>query len=197
MPAMSNSNRTPERASAFCAALAETCNVGKACAAIGMGRTTAYDWRESDPTFAAMWDRAMKVGVTSLEDEAHRRGFEGVPEPVVHQGQFTHEWEAARDELGDVIRDEQGAPKMVPMLDTQGRPVPKTIRKYSDTLAIFLLKAHNPDKYRENSKVELSGSLDLRRLTDDEIDEELAKLATLEAAGALGRAQDDSCDDLV
>ena len=29
--------------------------------------------------------------------------------------------------------------------------------KYSDTLLIFLLKARNPEKYRDNSKVELSG----------------------------------------
>lgn len=31
------------------------------------------------------------------------------------------------------------------------------IRKYSDTLTIFLLKAHRPEKYRENFKVEHSG----------------------------------------
>jgi hypothetical protein len=194
---MSNSNRTPERAIAFCAALAETCNVGKACAAIGMGRTTAYDWREADSSFAAMWDRAMKVGVTALEDEAHRRAFEGVAEPVVHKGEFSYVWEAARDEMGDVIREEDGRPKMVPALDADGKPRLKTVQKYSDTLAIFLLKAHDPDKYRENSKVELAGSLDLRRLTDDELDAELAQLAALEAAGALGSTQDDDCADLV
>lgn len=32
-----------------------------------------------------------------------------------------------------------------------------TVRKFSDTLLIVLLKAHKPEKYRENSKVELSG----------------------------------------
>lgn len=31
------------------------------------------------------------------------------------------------------------------------------IRKYSDTLLIFLLKAHNPKKYRDNYRVELAG----------------------------------------
>lgn len=31
------------------------------------------------------------------------------------------------------------------------------IREYSDTLAIFLLKAHRPEKYRENLRHELSG----------------------------------------
>lgn len=32
-----------------------------------------------------------------------------------------------------------------------------SIRKYSDTLLIFLLKAHNPKKYRDNYRVELAG----------------------------------------
>ena len=34
------------------------------------------------------------------------------------------------------------------------------IRKFSDTLLMFLLKAHNPKKYRENMRVERSGKVD-------------------------------------
>lgn len=178
------SNRTTERAAAFCAALSETCNIGRACKAIGMGRTTAYEWREADEEFAAMWDRAMKVGVTALEDEAHRRAFDGVSDPVVHQGQFTYELEVAKDEQGDTIRNEDGSPQMRIARDPTGKPKHATVQKYSDTLAIFLLKAHAPDKYRENSKLELSGSLELRKLTDAEIDEELAQLGAVSAAQA-------------
>ncbi|MDR1684866.1 MAG: hypothetical protein LBR82_00215 [Desulfovibrio sp.] len=33
-----------------------------------------------------------------------------------------------------------------------------TVRKYSDTLLIVLLKGHKPEKYRENSKVALTGA---------------------------------------
>lgn len=33
-----------------------------------------------------------------------------------------------------------------------------TVREYSDTLLIFLLKAHNPEKYRENTRMELTGA---------------------------------------
>lgn len=188
---------TPEKLTAFCAALAETGIVGRACAAVGIARQTAYEWRNENMDFAARWDNALRIGITALEDEAHRRGFEGVPEPVVHQGQFSHEWVAARDEMGDIIRNEDGSPKMVPMLDEEGRPVPKTIRKYSDTLAIFLLKAHNPEKYRDNSKVEIGGSLELRTMSDDEIDEELARLTALQAAGALDVDPPDDGSDLV
>lgn len=188
---------TPEKLTAFCAALAETGIVGRACTAVGISRQTAYEWRSENIDFAARWDTALKVGVGALEDEAHRRGFEGVAEPVVHQGQFSHEWTAARDEQGDVIRNDDGSPHMVPLLDDEGRPVVKTIRKYSDTLAIFLLKAHNPDKYRDNSKVEIGGSLDLRRKTDSEIDDEIAQLAALEAAGAFAQRELDAVTDLV
>lgn len=51
-----------------------------------------------------------------------------------------------------------------------------TIRKYSDTLTIFLLKGAKPEKYRENSRVELSGHLALGDMTDDDIKAELAAL---------------------
>lgn len=146
---------TPEKLIAFCAALAETCNVGKACAAVGISRQTAYNWRENDPEFAAAWERAMKAGLLGLEDEAHRRAFEGVDEPVFYKG----------DECG-------------------------TVRKYSDTLTIFLLKAHDPEKYRENSKLELSGSLALNQMSDEEI---RAELLALTAGGAL-HAVDDVSD---
>lgn len=33
-----------------------------------------------------------------------------------------------------------------------------TVRKYSDTLLIFLLKAHKPDTYRDNSRIEHTGA---------------------------------------
>lgn len=60
------------------------------------------------------------------------------------------------------------------------------VREYSDTLTIFLLKAHRPDRFRDNSKVELAGSLDLRNVPDDELQAELASLtAQLAAAGIL------------
>ncbi len=148
---------TPEKAEAFFAALAETANVSKACAAVAVSRRTAYNWREADPGFAAGWDRAMKAAVLGLEDEAHRRAFEGVDKPVFYQG----------DECG-------------------------TIREYSDTLAIFLLKAHNPEKYRENSKVELEANIRVNDMTDDEI---RAEIAALTGAGIV--APSNGIDDLL
>ena len=135
------SKLTTEKLTAFCAALAETGIVGKACKAVEISRQTAYGWREEVPEFAAAWDAALRIGVSALEDEAHRRAFDGTEEPIYHHG----------NQCGSV-------------------------RKYSDTLAIFLLKAHSPDKYRERSSVEMSGSLDIKSMSDDDLDRSIAEL---------------------
>ena len=120
---------TPEKKIAFCAALAATGIVRRACEAVDIGYTTAYHWRGEDEDFAAMWERAAKIGNEVLEDEARRRAFEGVEEPVFHQG---------------VAVD--------------------TVRKYSDTLTIFLLKGAMPEKYRDRQDVNLSGKVSLADL---------------------------------
>lgn len=184
---------TPEKLTAFCAALAETCNVGKAASAVGISRYTAYIWRKEDSDFAARWDDAMKAGLLMLEDEAHRRAFDGVAEPLTHQGRITYQVEE--------FVDEEGNRGLRAKRDAEGNPIPETVRKYSDTLAIFLLKAHAPDKYRENSKVELAGRLTFDNMSDDDI---RAELAALTASGAIDLAgmpslppADDDCSDLV
>jgi hypothetical protein len=150
---------TPEKLTAFCAALAETCNVGRACAAVGISRWTAYHWRREMPDFAKAWDEAMRVGVSALEDEAHRRGFEGVDKPLVHQGQFTYlrDFNAINPETGECF-----TPECAPVLkDANGAPRIATMKEYSDTLAIFLLKAHDPEKYRERSDVSVKGEVSI------------------------------------
>ena len=123
MGTMRTPNRTPKKENEFLAALAATCNVTRACEAAGLGRRTAYQWRDADPEFAARWENARRIGAEALEDECMRRATEGVEEPVFFQGV----------ECG-------------------------TVRKYSDTLAIFLLKGAMPEKYREKASMELTGA---------------------------------------
>ena len=185
---------TPEKLTAFCAALAETCRVDKACKAVGVSRVTAYKCREVMPEFRASWDAALKVGITALEDEAHRRAFEGVAEPVVHQGQFTPLMTEELDEEGNPVLDDEGHPKMKPRLDENGEPMVASVRKYSDTLAIFLLKAHDPDKYRDRSSVDLKANMSINEMSEAELAAELAALGVSlpEAASA---AQSESEDD--
>jgi hypothetical protein len=43
--------------------------------AAGIGRSTAYLWRQEDPEFAAKWDEAVADGIDCLEDEAYRRAM--------------------------------------------------------------------------------------------------------------------------
>ena len=82
----------------FLEALANSANVLASCRAAGIGRTTAYKYRDQNPEFAKQWDQAIDEAVDTLEAAA---------------------WKRARD--------------------------------YSDTLLIFLLKAHRPLRYRESA----------------------------------------------
>lgn len=148
---------TPEKLSAFCAALAETGQVSKACAAVGISRQTAYGWREDLPDFAEAWERAAKISTSVLEDEAVRRANEGWDEPVYHQGV----------QCGSV-------------------------RKYSDTLLIFTLKARDPAKYRENTRMELTGADGGPVQMDDK-----ASAARLAQILALAQTRKDDASDLV
>ncbi len=171
--------------------LAETCNVGKACSAIDVSRYTAYRWRKVLPDFAEAWDDAMQAGVLALEDEAHRRAFEGLDEPLTHQGQITPAYAKVLDDDGnEVIDDLTNAPKMGPVYNADGTFKPQTVKKYSDTLAIFLLKAHAPDKYRENSKVDLTNSDGKLGAVDDTA--RAARVAALLAVAQKRQAAADS-----
>lgn len=75
--------------------------------------------------------------------------------------EFAAAWDDALEEALDLCEEElhrrafKGTLKPV----FQGGEQVGSIREYSDTLAIFLMKAHRPEKYRENVKLEHSGSI--------------------------------------
>ena len=52
------------------------------------------------------------------------------------------------------------------------------IRKFDTVAAMFLLKAHAPERFRERQHVEHAGGIDVRRqnMTDEELDAEIARL---------------------
>jgi hypothetical protein len=72
---------------AFLAALEETGSVTEAAKAVGMGRCNVYQYKRSDPAFAALWEQALDVAADVLEDEARWRAYEGVEEDVYHKGE--------------------------------------------------------------------------------------------------------------
>jgi hypothetical protein len=103
----------------FLTRLAATGNVKLAAAAAGISRSVAYKHCGDSATFRAGWDAAMQEAVEVLEGEAWTRAVKGVAEDI---------W----------LKDQHNKPVKV-----------GTVRKYSDTLLIFLLKARRPEVYRD------------------------------------------------
>src|ERR1700690_912102 len=129
-PSIDKTRHPKKRAlqAAFLAALAQTGgNILRAAQVVGMSRDLHYEWLAGDEKyparFAAAWDRA----VDALEAEAARRAFEGVVEPVFHAGRRA--LDLLVDENGQIKRKPDGTPEATPA----------GVRKYSDTLLIFLL----------------------------------------------------------
>lgn len=70
----------------FLAMLSQTGNVLAACRAAGVGRMTAYRYRERDRLFAEGWEEAIEESVDLAELECRRRGVQGYDRPVFYQG---------------------------------------------------------------------------------------------------------------
>lgn len=126
----------PDWAPDFLAALAIAANVSEACRAAKIGRTAFYERRKLDPAFAAQVREAMATAIDGLEREIWRRAVEGWDEPVIHQGQLCGTWVNRK---GEQVREGTRGAVLIPL----------TVKKYSNTLAVFLAKAHRPKKYRE------------------------------------------------
>lgn len=126
-------------------------NVTVSANAVDIDRRTVYHRIDSDAEFKAAFESAGAEAADLLEEEARRRAHDGVDEPV----------------FGRVGKDEDGRIGIV--------------RKYSDTLLIFLLKGAptKREKYRERQDLTSAGKaitgLGLSELTDDEIDRRLAE----------------------
>lgn len=103
----------------FIKTLSDVPNVTHACEVARITDTTAYDTRKSSKAFAVQWEKALTKGVERLEKAAYDRARDGVTRNV---------W----------MKDENGKPIKV-----------DEVKDFSDGLAIFLLKAHLPAKYRE------------------------------------------------
>jgi transglutaminase-like putative cysteine protease len=78
-------SRTAKKKELFLKGLRADGRIICACEALGIPRTSVYEWREKDPAFAAEWDAAVEAMTENLEQEAYRRAYEGVSKPV-YQG---------------------------------------------------------------------------------------------------------------
>lgn len=94
------------------------------------------------------------AGIARITAYEHRSSFES----------FAAAWDDAIDEAIERLEYEmhrrayEGTDKPVIY---QGE-ITETYKEYSDTLAIFLAKAHRPDKYRERSEVKTDGTLEIK-----------------------------------
>lgn len=80
---------TARRMRLFLQALAQTCSVKQAAAAVGMSRQSAYRLRArlSGQPFDDAWDAALEFGLQQLAHAALDRALNGVEEPVFHNGE--------------------------------------------------------------------------------------------------------------
>ena len=80
--------------SLFLEALKEDPNVSAACDHACIGRSTAYQWREIDESFANGWVDAIDYTKDVARSSIYLRGIIGWDEPIVAQGKV------AVDEFG-------------------------------------------------------------------------------------------------
>lgn len=156
-----NQKRSKEKLEQCVAELADCANVSETARRCGITPWLMYYWKrrsedgypgyaidmgglddDGNPLVAEFheaWEAALQIGNDYLEQEAQRRAVDGYNEPVVHKGIQAFVRDAETGELE---------------LDAHGRPIPLTIRRYSDRLLEVLLKARRPEKFRENMKIE-------------------------------------------
>jgi hypothetical protein len=70
-----------------------------AAKAAGIDRTTVSRWRRSDKAFAEKFEKARSEVLAVLEDEAFRRAYKGVGEPVFYKGEECGEVQKFSDRL--------------------------------------------------------------------------------------------------
>jgi hypothetical protein len=159
----------------FLEAFRQNGNVRLAAQLAGVGRTTVYDHKKDDPDFAKAFDEAAQDAADSLEAEARRRAIEGVNEPVVHQGKVSGVWV---NHAGEQVTEGTPGAKLIPL----------TVKKYSDTLLIFLLKGRRPDVFGDKTTIMNHGDITLRNLSDgkaaaDQILDQLRERLGVKPAG--------------
>jgi hypothetical protein len=146
-----------DRQTLFLEALGELGYVKHAAKVAGIARKTPYNWLKTDPEFVARYKDAIALATESAEDEMRRRALIGVFEPNVFQGRFVYPQEEV--EIEPAVLDRRG--RVIQPARTEWRDKPGArplgIRRYSDQLLMFWLRAYKPERYRPAASLELSG----------------------------------------
>ena len=83
LPALTDANKLR-----FLEAFSECGVIHHACVATGIGVSTVWDWRDSDPAFNERMRVAGTKSIDVLETELFRRGVMGWDEPVYQGGEL-------------------------------------------------------------------------------------------------------------
>src|SRR5262245_35631544 len=97
---------------------------------------------------------AERAGITTRTAYYHRKA----------DAAFAEAWEAALGEAMDTVLEPEAVRRAVQGIDEpvyQKGDLAGYIRRYSDTLLIFLLKAGKPDKYKDRKEVYHKGAVEL------------------------------------
>jgi hypothetical protein len=109
-------------------------------------------------------DALAKRGIVAVAAKAAHINRETAYRWRAEDTDFKAAWQLALDTASELLENEAwrraAAGTLKPVY--QGGQQVGTIREYSDTLMTFLLKAHNPSRFRENSKVEHAGGVTIR-----------------------------------
>ena len=146
---------TPRRRRLFLAALARGQNQTEACRAAGVAYR-AIQWALArDDDFARERAEAYAQGPDRLEAEAQRRGYEGVDDQVMYQGERCYERELALVDSDPETGEDKYGWRL--KLNEDGQPIPIVKKVYSDNLLKFVLEARDPGRYRDK-RLELTGA---------------------------------------
>ena len=171
--------------------LKTTSNMAASCRAVGVIYGTMMQLRLRDADFAAAVEDALEQAYDEMEAECRRRAFAGIEEPVVYQGQLTPIF--ARNPDGSVVVDpETGVPQVE--RDADGNPKFLTLKKYSDSMAMFLMKGYRRRKFGDKQEITGEGGGPLQIVDESKRAARVAQL--IAAAQSRKDHAKDNLDDL-
>ena len=127
-----NKEQRKEVQEKFLKSFAANGNVRAACMASGIERTTVHYWNEHDEQFSMQYNLAKEDVNDTIRAEIFRRAVIGEERFVTSVGKVVYH---------------------------DGKPL--TIREKSDTLLMFHAKSRMPTEYRDNHKIDHTGSIDV------------------------------------
>ena len=84
---------------AFLVAFSRSGRVMVSCKMAEIHWTTHYHWKKHDKKYLAAFQMAEQIAADFMEEEVHRRGFDGFDVPVTYEGEIKTYYKAYSDNL--------------------------------------------------------------------------------------------------